>query len=514
MTCIIPPNIGGFMKNTSDPNYDYHKQQRALVQACVSGSDELKSYVIAKATSNTTTNYPDLEAVSDEEEEIQAVKAANLVAAEQRQKEQEQIRRFWSRGTPLGATAVTLEVLLSLMFADNPAVDLGTGPTSQYLIDSATASNQSLDDLAKQAAELTARDAECFCVVTFPKTAQSQSTSDVSSGKVSGKIALYSSDSVTRRDLGDDGQLNDVHCIETYRDYSDETRLSYEEKKRIRRFWIKKQEDGSSVYTVTLYTDNYGEVIEEDQIMVNGALVDYITGGFIGAIDNSGNYQKLPLKRIADLEESHYRADCECCQAMTNQNGVSINVFSEMDAIQFAQNNPTGYKTGHNAINQFGVDDRVEILKGNDNQLAFNYTQRQFEMLIAAGAQLFVQANANTAARTKELDQVGQMAVITRISKNVTAGMRKLIRHVMDYNGDSSEFSYEIPTKFADSAPTAADVQVMLTACLQGKLATEDLHRGMARNGMVSGEVDEVTQRYLEEFDQGDSQLGAGLADD
>ena len=355
------------------------------------------------------------------------------------------VQSYWSRGRFFPATGRTFQTLSGMLWAKEPEADINN--RLSYLEANADGCGNGIREVAqKVSAELltTGRYAILVDMPPAPADANGNATSltpaQMDSGEYSPKFIKYEAERIPCVRINGNGRsVDEVRLIECHSVKKDE--FEWEEKEYIRRLIII---DG--VYHNQLWNDK-NEMISDVKPRANGKFLTEILIQFFGADNNSTEYSRIPLYDLSNANLGHFVLDCDNRDNLHFHGQGMTNVFVE-DGDSFAENNPNGLDVGAKGRNQFGHNDKVEILQLEATGAIPAEMLRDEDRMVMAGAQIVINNNTNETLGAKRIDANANMSSLKCMSYNITDGFKQLLSWVSMFYGITQESTYKINSDF------------------------------------------------------------------
>jgi len=420
------------------------------------------------------------------------------------------VNSYWSRGRFFPATGRTFESLGGMVWSKEPESEIQ--PKLEYLVDNADGTGCGLREVAQKTTDKVIADARYGILVDMPASPVNENGDRVQltraqneSGEFSPKWIQYDADNIIYyRSSGDNCSVDEIRLIEVKSEKKDE--FNYEDKVYIRRLVMV---DG--VYHNQLWTDK-DEIVSDVIPVANGSPLKEILFQFFGADDNSPEYSKLPLYDLSNVNLGHFVLDCDNRDNLHFHGQGMTNVFVE-DGDTFAEDNPNGLDVGAKGRNQFGVNDRVEIVQIEATGAIPSEMLRDEDRMVMSGAQLVTNNNANETLGAKRIDANASMSSLKRISYNITDGFKQLFTWTAQFLGEESTSTYKLNSDFITDDLTPEMINAHM-ALVQGNILPAITLNQVARNAELTDLDDQEIADALNDQDlltNGTSEEQAGI---
>jgi hypothetical protein len=266
--------------------------------------------------------------------------------------------------------------------------------------------------------------------------------------------------------------------------------LDYEEVEQVRRLVLI---DG--VYHNQVWRE--GELFTDTIPTLNGSSLDYIPGQFFGAEDNSMAATKPPIYDLAEANIGHFMLDCDNRDNLHAHGQGLTNIFVD-DPEEFSTANPNGLNTGAKGVNQFGKDDRVEVVQIDATGAIAAEMLRDQERMIMIGAQLVQDTGGNQTLGAKKMEHGASISTLKQIALNVSEGVTNLLNMQAEMTGVSADIFYELNTQFITDDMDAQKLLAHMQLVQFGALPRSTLFES-ARKAQLTTLTDEEMEQELGE---------------
>jgi len=403
------------------------------------------------------------------------------------------VESYWSRGRWFPATGRTYETLGGMIWSKEPEQDIQ--PKLEYIIDNADGTGCGLREVAQKTTASVIGDARYGILVDMPSSPVSESGERVQltraqneSGKFLPKWIQYEADKIIYfRSSGDSCAIDEIRLIEIKSVQKNE--FDWEDKEYIRRLIIV---DG--VYHNQLWDDT-NKLLSDVTPVANGSLLNEIPFQFFGADDNSPEYSKLPLYDLANSNLGHFVLDCDNRDNLHFHGQGMTNIFVE-SGDDFQEANPNGLDVGAKGKNQFGVNDRVEIVQIASTGAIPSEMLRDEDRMVMSGAQLVTDNSANETLGAKRIDANASMSALKRISYNISDGFKQLFTWTAQFLGEESTSTYKLNSDFITDDLTPEMINAHM-ALVQGGILPAVTLNEVARKAELTDLDDEGIAQAL-----------------
>ncbi|MCJ8293775.1 MAG: DUF4055 domain-containing protein [Colwellia sp.] len=376
------------------------------------------------------------------------------------------VTSYWSRGRWFPATGRTYETLGGMVWSKEPESEIQ--PKLEYLIDNADGTGCGLREVAQKTVDEVIAVARYGILVDMPASPINDNGDRVQltaaqngSSEFLPKWIKYKAEQIlTPRTNGKSSSVDEIRLVEIHSEQKNE--FEWEDKKFIRRLILI-----GGVYHNQLWNDK-DEKISDVVPVANGSTLKEIPFQFFGADDNSAEYSKLPLYDLANENLGHFVLDCDNRDNLHYHGQGMTNVFVE-NGEDFAEANPNGLDVGAKGKNQFGVNDRVEIVQIEATGAIPSEMLRDEDRMVMSGAQLVTDNNANETLGAKRIDANASMSALKRISFNITDGFKQLFTWTAQFLGEESTSMYKLNSDFITDDLTPEMINAHM-ALVQGNI--------------------------------------------
>lgn len=284
---------------------------------------------------------------------------------------------------------------------------------------------------------------------------------------------------------------DEVRLSETYEKRINE--LDYENVEQVRRLVLI---DG--VYHNQVWRE--GELFDDITPTINGSVMDYIPFQYFGSDDNSEAATKPPLYDLSSLNIGHFMLDCDNRDNLHYHGQGLTNVFVD-DGDEFALRNPNGLNVGAKGMNQFGKEDRVEILQLDATGAIASEMTRDQERMIMVGAQLVQNTNSNQTLGAKKMEAGASISTLKRETMNVSEGVTQLLQWQAEMTGVSNPeaITYTLNTSFITDDMTPELLMAHLQLVQMGTLPQSTLNESARKANLTSLDDEELKQQLGEQ---------------
>ena len=437
--------------NTLDKEYREQQELREQTRAAIAGKYEVMK-IITCLPGPQYKSFTSFDGMTD-----QAYNQAR------RCNEQNTLRvaSYWSRGRWFPATGRTYETLGGMVWSKEPESDIQ--PKLEYLIDNADGAGCGLREVAQKVTAEVIAVARYGVLVDMPASPVDGDGNRVSltraqneSNQFLPKWITYKAERIlTPRTNGTSNSVDEIRLIETYSEQKSE--FEWEDKDYVRRLIMI---DG--VYHNQLWTDK-GTMLSDVMPVANGKVMAEIPFQFFGADDNSPECSKLPLYDLANVNLGHFVLDCDNRDNLHFHGQGMTNIFVANGG-DFEEANPSGINVGAKGVNQFGPEDRLEIVQIAATGAIATEMLRDEDRMVMSGAQLVTDNGSNQTLGAKRIDANASMSALKRISYNISDGFKQLFVWTSAFLGEAGESTYKLNSDFItdDLTPEMINAHIAL----------------------------------------------------
>jgi hypothetical protein len=282
---------------------------------------------------------------------------------------------------------------------------------------------------------------------------------------------------------------NEIRLAETYEKRKGD--LDYEETLQIRRLVLI-----DNVYHNQVWRDN--DLVDDVVPTVNGSALNYIPFQYFGSDDNSEAATKPPMHDLASYNIGHFMLDCDNRDNLHYHGQGMTNVFVD-DGDEFTTRNPNGLNVGAKGQNQFGKDDRVEILQLEATGAIATEMERDEKRMIMIGAQLVQDTSGNQTLGAKKIEAGASISTLKRISMNVSEGVTQLLNWQAEMTGQTPDIVYTLNTEFITDDMTPEMLTAHLSLVQMGALPLTTLNESARKAGLTKKTDEELEQELGEQ---------------
>lgn len=463
--------------NEKDPKYLEQYELRLQTRAAIAGKYEVLK-IISCLPGPQYKQFPYYSGMSQE---------AQAQANRCNQQNSLRVDSYWSRGRWFPAAGRTFESLGGMIWSKDPESEIQ--PKLEFLIDSADGTGCGLREIAQKITDKVIMDARYGVLVDMKSAPLGKDGKRVSLTRAQNesreflpKWITYNADAITYvRVNGGYSSVDEIRLSETVSKQKSE--FEWEDLTYTRRLVML---DG--VYHNQLFNDK-DDLLSDVIPVANGSPLTEIPFQFFGADDNSSDYSKIPLYDLANVNLGHFVLDCDNRDNLHFHGQGMTNIFVE-DGATFAEDNPNGLDVGAKGRNQFGVNDKVEIIQIEATGAIPAEMLRDENRMVMAGAQVVKDNSANETLGAKRIDANASMSALKRISFNVSDGLSQLFKWTALLLGEESTSFYKLNTDFITDDLTPEMINAHY-ALVQGGILPAVTLNETARKAQLTDKSDE-----------------------
>jgi len=444
----------------SDQHPEYRKfaPRWAVVQDCVSGSDEIK----AKRTA-----YLPMPNDTDHSEE-------NL----------KRYAQYVQRANFVNFTASTLEGLLGMVFRRDPKMDLV--PTVEYLRNNATGSGVSLEQLLRSSISQVIQKGRLGFLVDYPEAEKGLRKKAVTAMGMRANVVKYEAKAIINwetRSINGTIVLAMIVLSEDFKVYADDG-FSWKVKPYHRVLRL----DADGVYRQYLYNDLdiIIDIVEPRQS--DGSLWSIIPFAFCGATNNDSIIDKSPLYDIANLDIAHYRNSADF-EESSHIVGQPTPVFAGLTEHWVSEVMKGGVRIGSRGGVMLPVGGHATLMQVNENSMPMTGMDKKEMQMVKIGARLIEdnKGGSETAegARIRYAGQTSKLAVIVG---NVESMVNQCLVWAQIFMGGEGESSILLNREYYDRRLDAQTIMAEIALYDRGLIAKTDLRTSLRAGGHIAAD--------------------------
>lgn len=398
----------------------------------------------------------------------------------------------------------TLAGLVGQVFMRDPMRETPT--QLQNLVDDATGSGVTLDQLAQQALALNLPFGRAGLFIDYPDTQGRQlSVADAETGKFRPTLQLVSAlKLINYRVVGDGAQkkLTLVVFEEEYTDADD----GFETRTKCR--WVALRLI-NNVYVKEVYNDKMGSLPAAQYTPrdASGNTLDYIPFVFIGSQNNDPEPDLPPMYDLCSLNIAHYRnsADYEENVYFIGQPTPWFSNLTE----EWVKNVMGGkVMLGARGGIMLPENGAAGLLQVEPNTLAKEAMEQKEAQMLALGAKLVEGGQVERTATEADIDNTAESSVLATCTKNVAAAFRWALEVAARFAGAADTgIKYDLNTEFDLVNLSPEERKQTLAEWQAGAITFEEMRENLRRAGVATQDDEEAREAIAEE----QAQLSAAM---
>ena len=236
------------------------------------------------------------------------------------------------------------------------------------------------------------------------------------------------------------------------------------------------------IYQVEVYLDD-----AKTNIIIptkaDGKTLDYIPFVFCGSVNNSPDFDEMPLWSIVDISNGHYQnsADYEDILGFMLptpwMNGVTDSFKETMYPDGFVQ-------FGSGAMIVAPPDGQVGLLQASANQMHQEAMKHKEEQLVMLGARLIMGGSAQETAEAVKIKFSSENSVLDNLVGNATDAIRQCLEWCSEFMGVEGDIEYKLNREFWDSKMSEGMVKEYKDSFIQGIVSWETLMQTLINGGV------------------------------
>jgi hypothetical protein len=384
-------------------------------------------------------------------------------------------------------TRRTLKGLVGQVFGR--AAEIKLSAQLQPLIDDASGSGVSLNQLSKRAVSHALTKGRCGILADFP--VQDEGTevtvAQIATGEVRPALHLYDAPEIINWrtiEKGTKDVLSLVVLQETYVISDDGFEFKTAKQWRVLRL------DEAGNATVTLYRKTsgaifgvaYGPSVYRDRA---GDPLKTLPFFFIGADTNDAEIDDAPLHDLAVLNVAHYRnsADYEDSCFLVGQPTPVFSGLTE-DWVNTVMNGQVSLGSRGGVLLPVGGDAR--LLEATANTMPFEAMQHKERQAVALGAKIVEQQAVQRTATEVGHDVVVENSVLVNVALNVSAAVTQALNLCQMYVSDSAENLFRLNTDFAIATMKPEERAAVVREWMNNAITWKEMRTHLRRGGVVT----------------------------
>lgn len=264
--------------------------------------------------------------------------------------------------------------------------------------------------------------------------------------------------------------------------------------------------------TVQLYDgkDGIGEELGREIVVTGGggARLSEIPFVFVGSVNNSTDYDLLPLEPLTDVNIGHYQESANLRSSSYQLSAAQL-VVSD-DNYQRSLNNKgvTEIETGEDSALVLGTGGNATFISPSANSLSSELMANDEERMVALGAQLITGGGQAETAEAARIKHASDVSILENVSCNISRAYNDMFKYCSIFMSITDELDDASLNKdFYDSKLTAQEIDAIIRAWQSGAISKPVLDQKLQDGKVISDSVD------LEEMNESiDEELGGDLS--
>lgn len=421
----------------------------------------------------------------------------------------ERYNSYQLRGVFMNMTARTLNGMVGTAFSRAPVATLPA--QLEMLYENIDGGAVTLDQQAKQVLSDALAVGRCGLLTDFPTTSGFVSRAQVNSGEVRPVIQFYFAEDIINWRYTTVNSLRKLQLVvlkESYDVDEDEFKRTAADQWRVLRL-------DKGVYTQQLYRKTpsgiqaFGPPITP--LQNNSRPFDYIPFEFVGARNNDGGIDEVPLIGLAHINIAHYRNSCDF-EEMVFILGQPTTVISGLSKSWVEEVLGGEVKTGSTTALMLPVGSTATYLEVTESQIALKAMEHKESMAAAIGAKL---VNPNTVQRTAteaSMDDASEQSVLLSAVNNVNAAYKRALGSAALFAGATitDDLGYELNTDFEIMQLDATALAARVKMWVDGAITFSEVRSILLRAGIAELDVDAAKAELEEEALANQAAMGLG----
>jgi len=390
-------------------------------------------------------------------------------------------RQYLKRANFVSFTGSTLEGLLGMVFRKDAEVELQQ--SIEYLIENATGSGLTLEQLTKSALSHTLQCGRFGLLVDYPQAGDNLTRADVDALRLRANILPYKAERVINwatKTVGGLTMLSMVTLIEMHNVYSDDG-FTYEEKeyKRVLRL--------EESYYQELYDDEDKLIDVIEPRKADGSLWREIPFVFVGSTNNDSLPDKSPLLDIAMVNIAHYvnSADFE---ESSHTVGQPTPVFAGLNQSWIDTVLKSGVLLGSRQGVLLPEGANASLLQAAPNSMPERGMEMKEQQMVKLGAKIITDGAGNETAEAARIRYAGQNSKLATVVGNLESAMVQCFDWCMAFMGGDGDNYYELNHEYYDKSIDPQRIIAEIQLMDRGVTAMTDLRASMREHGIIDSD--------------------------
>ena len=391
------------------------------------------------------------------------------------------------RASYVNFTGPTKTGLLGMVFRKDAVVELPT--EIDYLVDDASGSGLSLDQMARDAIGETIEVGRYGLLTDYPSAPPGLTAAEVQALNLRANILPYKAKSVINwrvTQVGGISKLSLVVLVEPKEKIAADG-FSVEEV-----IWHRVLLLVDGVYRQMLFDENDNALLfgDEDHLTptkADGSTWNEIPFTFIGSQNNSPSVDKAPLLDIADVNIAHYRNSADF-EESSFQVGQPTPVATGLNQSVIDSANKNGLMLGSRTAWVLNEGASAMLLQANPNQMPLEGMREKEGQMVKIGARIIMDSGGNETAEAARIRFAGSNSQLGVIVGNVQAAFLKSFEWAAEFAGGPEDAIFELNDQFYEKTIDPQLIMAGIQLLDRGVFAETDLRWNLRRAGMISGQ--------------------------
>lgn len=416
---------------------------------------------------------------------------------------------YRTRGLFMNMTARTLNGMVGTAFTKAP---IATLPAQlEVLYENIDGGAVTLDQQAKQVLSDALSVGRCGLLTDYPTTTGFVSAAQINSGEVRPVIQFYFAEDIINWRYTVVNSLRKLQLVvlqESFDVEQDEFKRTPEKQWRVLRLV-------NNVYTQQVYkVTPSGIVADTAQItplQSNGMAFDYIPFEFVGARNNDGGIDEVPLIGLAHINVAHYRNSCDF-EEMVFILGQPTTVIAGLSKTWVEEVLGGDVKTGSTTALMLPTGATATYLEVTESQIALKAMEHKEQMAAAIGARLINPNSVQRTATESAMDDASEQSVLLSAVNNVNAAYKRALGSAALFAGAAitDDLGYELNTDFEIMSLDALALAARVKMWTDGAITFSEVRSILLRAGIAELDVDAAKAELEEEALTNAAAMGLG----
>ena len=378
----------------------------------------------------------------------------------------------------------TNDSMVGMAFRKPPLVEMPT--QLEYLIDNATGSGVTLEQLAKLTVSNLLITGRYGLLADYPTVEAGQSEAAVSAQGIQANIKTYIAESIINWETTNINGVNVLSLVVLKEDYM----LAADKFSGTSHLQYRVLELVDGLYTISLYRDGaiIGDPLEPKDS--TGARLKFIPFVMAGAYANDPDVDEAPLYDIAEINIGHYRnsADKEEGLFLHSQPMLHLDI-GDMNATAWNEANPHGVQVGARRGLITAGGGKASLLQTVADDAISKEMSSKMENMKAIGARLVDNSGPAETATAAMLRHSGTNSVLTNVVQNASSALELVLLWAGSvFMGVNEAPVYQINDDFYDKQADAATIEASIKLYDRGVIAKADLRESARQTGMINAD--------------------------